>query len=108
MAFPIFTIGHSNHAMIHFLALVKGVGLDAVVDIRSVPMSKHNPQFRQIALKDALEEAGVEYIYMGKALGGHPRAPEAAGMAPAAADLARLSGFQGPKTAATLSERAGL
>jgi uncharacterized protein (DUF488 family) len=76
MGFPILTIGHSNHAIDRFIALLKGAEVEALADIRSVPMSKFNPQFRQKDLKAAVEAAGIDYLYMGKALGGHPRAPE--------------------------------
>lgn len=65
----IYTIGHSTHAIDAFLAMLRHYEIEALVDIRTVPKSRHNPQFGQDSLKQSLTAAGIEYVYM-KSLGG--------------------------------------
>ena len=72
---PVFTIGHSNHAAEAFLTLLLRHGIEAVVDVRSSPHSRHNPQFNRKTLQAALAEAGVGYVFMGAELGGRPPDP---------------------------------
>lgn len=55
------------------MALLCAYGIQSVVDIRTVPHSRHNPQFDCEALADALKKAGIEYIHL-RALGGLRRA----------------------------------
>jgi uncharacterized protein (DUF488 family) len=71
---PVFTIGHSNRPIEEFIALLAEHGVQRVLDIRTVPKSRHNPQFGQDQLPTSLAEAGIAYQYIG-ALGGlrHPR-----------------------------------
>ena len=66
------TIGHSNHDLNHFLALVRDHQVEVIVDTRSQPYSKYSPHFDQAPLRDALTESGVKYVYMGRELGGRP------------------------------------
>ena len=68
----VFTIGHSNHGVNHFLALLKMHAIDVVVDARSQPYSKYAIQFDHEALKPTLERAGIRYLYLGRELGGRP------------------------------------
>ena len=70
-----FTIGHSNHAAEVFLRLLLGQRIEEVVDVRSSPHSRFNPQFNRKRLQAALEEAGLGYAFMGAALGGRPADP---------------------------------
>ncbi len=65
----VFTIGHSTHPIDEFIALLKQNGVERVVDIRTIPRSRYNPQFEQTALVHSLPEDGIEYIHM-KELGG--------------------------------------
>ena len=44
--------------------------IEVLVDVRTYPSSKYNPQFNQVTLKDALTSAGIRYVYRGKNLGG--------------------------------------
>ena len=67
---PVFTIGHSNHPAEAFLGLLLQHGIEEVVDVRSSPHSRFNPQFNRKALRTALTEAGVGYVFMGAELGG--------------------------------------
>ncbi len=72
----VFTIGHSNHALEHFLSLLKAQGVQVIVDARSQPYSKYATQFDQEPLKLAVQEAGIRYLYLGRELGGRPDGDE--------------------------------
>lgn len=66
---PVFTIGHSNRPIEEFVRLLTDQRIELLIDIRTVPKSRHNPQFGQDLLPPALAEAGLGYEYIG-ALGG--------------------------------------
>src|SRR5271165_4086229 len=68
------TIGHSNRSLADLLVMLAAHRVELLVDVRTVPRSRHNPQFNTEALPGALAEAGIEYLHM-PALGGlrHPR-----------------------------------
>lgn len=66
---PIFTVGHSNHAISKFISLLKQHAIEVVADVRSIPQSRHNPQFNRNELKDALVKEGVRYVFLGEELG---------------------------------------
>ena len=70
----VFTVGHSTRPIEEFLALLKAHGVRLLVDVRTVPRSRHNPQFNQEQLRTALRGARIGYRHM-KGLGGlrHPR-----------------------------------
>jgi uncharacterized protein (DUF488 family) len=72
----VYTIGHSNHAIAAFVALLSGSGIGRIADVRSVPYSRRWPQFRREALEASLASAAVDYVWLGEALGGRPRDPE--------------------------------
>lgn len=67
------TIGHSNRPIEEFLELLRLNDIECVLDVRTVPKSRHNPQFGQDRLPQSLEQAGIGYRHMA-ALGGlrHP------------------------------------
>lgn len=65
----IFTIGHSNHKLSEFIEILKSYKLKLVVDVRTIPRSRQNPQFNSERFKRALKQHGVEYIHM-SGLGG--------------------------------------
>jgi uncharacterized protein (DUF488 family) len=69
----IFTVGHSNHSIENFLALLQDAGVSAIADVRSHPVSRFAPQFNKEALGQALEAQNISYRYLGDALGGRPR-----------------------------------
>lgn len=71
----IYTIGHSNHSSVRFIDLLQGAGIDCVADVRSTPFSRRNPQFSQKALAASLKDAGIEYWFLGDALGARPKDP---------------------------------
>ena len=72
---PAFTIGHSNHSAEVFLELLHRHRIEEIVDVRSSPYSRYNPQFSRKAWQAALAEAGVGYVFMGVELGGRPADP---------------------------------
>jgi uncharacterized protein (DUF488 family) len=65
----IFTIGHSTRTIADFTALLREVAIDRLVDVRSIPRSRTNPQFNSEALASALPAVGIAYYHL-KALGG--------------------------------------
>src|SRR5579872_5519050 len=65
----IFTIGHSTRTIEEFVALLRQVSVDLLVDVRSIPRSRTNPQFNADALPKALVGAGISYRHL-PALGG--------------------------------------
>ncbi len=65
----VFTIGHSTRAIEEFIGLLKANGVRQVLDIRTIPKSRHNPQFNNDSLADSLEAAGIGYVHI-KELGG--------------------------------------
>jgi uncharacterized protein (DUF488 family) len=65
----IYTVGHSNHPVEHLLALLQRHGVTALADVRSTPYSRFNPQFRREALAASLSNCGIEYLFLGEALG---------------------------------------
>ena len=69
------TIGHSNLPADHFLALLQNAGVNAVVDVRSVPFSRRFPWFSGNALAERLRTSAIAYTALGDALGGRPRDP---------------------------------
>jgi uncharacterized protein (DUF488 family) len=71
---PIKTIGHSNHPIERFVALLKAGGVERLVDVRSMPWSRRFPQFGRERLAKSLAEAGIAYAWEGEALGGKPKA----------------------------------
>lgn len=65
----IFTIGHSTHSIEQFIGLLSMNQIDLLIDVRTVPRSRHNPQFSRDALAAALSSTGIEYEH-DAALGG--------------------------------------
>jgi uncharacterized protein (DUF488 family) len=65
----IFTIGHSTHPIDEFVGLLHAHEVKEIVDVRSIPKSRHNPQFNADALKLSLQQAGIKYKLL-KKLGG--------------------------------------
>jgi uncharacterized protein (DUF488 family) len=64
-----YTIGHSTHAWPEFLELLRAHGVQRLVDVRTVPRSRHNPQFNREVLSRKLRSARINYVHL-KKLGG--------------------------------------
>ena len=71
----ILTIGHSTRTLEAFIALLQENAAEWIVDVRSIPRSRHNPQFNRDTLPESLSAAGIGYSHMA-GLGGFrkPRA----------------------------------
>jgi uncharacterized protein (DUF488 family) len=67
--FTVLTIGHSNRTWKDFLGLLRAHGVERVIDVRSIPRSRHNPQFDQKTLRKKLRAAKIGYVHL-KKLGG--------------------------------------
>jgi len=70
----VLTVGHSNRPLEEFLHLLDAHGVKRLVDVRTVPRSRRNPQFNKDSLPQPLERAGIAFTHMPD-LGGlrHPR-----------------------------------
>ena len=73
-ALTIFTIGHSTRPIERFIETLQSSGVKQLLDIRTIPKSRRNPQFNSDALAASLRAAHIRYIHL-KELGGlrHPR-----------------------------------
>ena len=69
----VYTVGHSNHPIDAFLALLARHAITAIGDVRSSPYSRRNPQFNRDPLRDALAHAGIAYVFLGDELGARTR-----------------------------------
>ncbi|MGW5437664.1 DUF488 domain-containing protein [Nocardia asteroides] len=65
----VYTIGHSTRTANEFVDLLQTYGVTQLADIRTVPRSRHNPQFGREQLPATLDAAGIHYVYLA-ALGG--------------------------------------
>ena len=70
MKHPLWTIGHSNHNEEKFLGLLSRHGIACVVDVRSIPYSRRNPQFNRERMSQNLSSQNIAYVWEGEALGG--------------------------------------
>jgi uncharacterized protein (DUF488 family) len=69
----VFTVGHSTLPIERFIAVLRAYGIELVVDVRTVPRSRRNPQFNGDALAESLATVRVDYVQM-RELGGLRRA----------------------------------
>ncbi|MBI1949890.1 MAG: DUF488 domain-containing protein, partial [Acidobacteria bacterium] len=75
MPVAVYTIGHSNRTLDALLGILRAHGIECLADVRSVPRSRHNPQFSAESLAISLPRAGISYAPLPR-LGGRrkPRA----------------------------------
>jgi uncharacterized protein (DUF488 family) len=71
----LYTIGHSTHTMDSFINLLQIHGITAIVDVRSHPYSRYNPQFNRETLQLSLSTHGIAYVFLGKELGARSENP---------------------------------
>lgn len=69
MTLPFFTVGHSNRSLDEFLELLRGAGVQRVLDVRAFPRSRTHPQFNVDTLPDHLVQSGLSYEHLAS-LGG--------------------------------------
>ena len=74
MADTLFTAGHSNRSAEALLALLQDAGVGCLADVRRHPASRRNPQFGRKELESAVLLAGLDYRWLGEALGGRREA----------------------------------
>lgn len=72
----LYTIGHSNHPLDTFLALLRQHRIEVLTDVRSRPYSKYSPHFDRERLQQAVKTAGMVYLFLGDELGGRPTGGE--------------------------------
>ena len=60
----VFTIGHSTRPIIEFIDLLTAHGVEHLVDVRTIPQSRHNPQFGRDRLCSSLEHADIRYTHL--------------------------------------------
>jgi hypothetical protein len=63
----VMTIGHSTHSLKDFVKMLEAHGVETIVDVRTIPKSRHNPQFNKDTLPQGLGKIG--YVHM-SGLGG--------------------------------------
>jgi len=71
----LYTIGHSTHTAEELIGFLKIYKITAVVDVRSTPYSRKNPQFNRESFSSLLKENNIEYVFLGKELGARPEDP---------------------------------
>jgi uncharacterized protein (DUF488 family) len=69
VAHPFFTIGHSTRTIEEYLSLLRSSGVTQVVDVRTVPRSRTNPQYNREAVSDTLAASRIGYEHIAS-LGG--------------------------------------
>lgn len=70
MPVTVWTIGYGGRAISDFIDLLHHYQIECLVDTRSIPYSRFRPDFRKNALQLRLEQSGIQYLYLGEALGG--------------------------------------
>ena len=60
----VLTVGHSTRTLKEFVALLLTHGVDQLVDVRTIPRSRHNPQFNRDRLPRSLQKVGIRYRHM--------------------------------------------
>ena len=77
MSAPVlFTIGHSSHEPAALLDLLRRHGITLVADVRSSPYSRFNSQFNRETLQAALENCGIQYVFLGRELAARREEPQ--------------------------------
>ncbi|MCL4392135.1 DUF488 domain-containing protein [Patescibacteria group bacterium] len=66
----LYTIGHSTRTADYFISILKAHGVEELIDVRTIPKSRHNPQFGRENLRNSLRGRGIGYRWLGKELGG--------------------------------------
>lgn len=94
----LYTVGHSNYTVEYLInKLLKPQGITTIVDVRSVPYSRYNPQFNRPDLAASLYKAEIRYFYGGKYLGGRGKgcpSIETKGFKDAMAKVIELAGTE--------------
>ena len=73
----LWTVGHSNHTLERFLELLVTQEIEVLVDVRSAPYSRYSTHFNRGPLEKAIKTAGLQYLFLGRELGGRPSEEDA-------------------------------
>lgn len=68
----VYSIGHGNQSIDDFIVLLNQYDIKYLIDVRSRPYSKFNPDFNKEALERVLTQKGIKYVFMGDKIGGLP------------------------------------
>ena len=60
----VFTIGHSTHALEEFIKIIEKFKIEKIVDVRTIPRSRHNPQFNKETLPTSLLSVEIGYLHI--------------------------------------------
>ena len=60
----IYTIGHSTHPLDEFISILKNHGIEFLVDVRTIPRSRTNPQFNKDTVSEPMDAAGIHYRHI--------------------------------------------
>ena len=72
---PLYTIGHGTRPEEEFLELLRSNAITYLLDVRSRPYSRYNPQYNRERLQHFLQQHDITYVFMGDSLGGKPKDP---------------------------------
>ena len=71
----VYTIGYGARSQEGFINTLEMLGVDTVIDLRSIPCSRHVPQFDENILFDALDRRNIRYLSAGEKMGARPSDP---------------------------------
>ena len=71
----VYTIGYGNRSIDDFISRLQRHAIAYLLDVRSIPYSRFNPDFIKARLADLLAAHDIRYVFMGQALGGKPDNP---------------------------------
>ena len=60
----VFTIGQSTHTLEEFIKIIEKFKIEKIADVRTIPRSRHNPQFNKETLPTTLLSAGIGYMHI--------------------------------------------
>ena len=72
----IYTIGHSTRSEREFLGMLQQHSIATLIDVRTIPRSRWNPQFDKTSLQKSVTQAGMEYLHMPELGGLRKPSPE--------------------------------
>lgn len=74
-----YTIGHSTRSIEEFVSTLKSFNVEVLADIRAFPVSKRNPQFNRETIEVSLDQCAIQYLWLGRELGGYRKKSEGLG-----------------------------
>jgi uncharacterized protein (DUF488 family) len=72
----LYSIGHGRRPAEEFLKLLGEHAIDYLIDVRTTPYSRFNPQYNKNTLQNLLESHSIRYVHLGEQLGGRPKDPD--------------------------------